>query len=138
MTASRTGVSASGVIGLPRERVTIASSGCPQYFVNTEAGEAKMALATLRRALGRDPDAVFGSYSARRVSLPSGALHRSDRDGAPVPRGFDATTWPDATRFWPGGLVMVDPRQVIAKARVEPYEVLPSCLVPAIDGAGLI
>ena len=125
-TASRVGVSASGVIGIPRDRVTIASSGCPPYFSNTKGGEAKLALATLHRALGRDPDAVFGSYSARRVSLPSGAIHKSDRDSASVPRGFDAASWPDAMRFWPGGLVTVDPKQVIAMARVEPYKVLPS------------
>lgn len=58
--------------------------------------------------------------------LPSARMTKAERDSAPLPRGFDATVWREAARFWPGGLVAVDPRHVVAKARVEPYEVLPS------------
>ena len=51
---------------------------------------------------------------------------KSPREGAPVPPGFDAGTWEDARRFYPGGLARVDARAVVARARVAPYQVLPS------------
>lgn len=134
-----TGMSASGVIGIAADKVTIANSGCPRAFHDVKASDAAMTLATVRRALGPEADAVFASYSAQRVSLPSGTITRSPRDLAPLPRGFDAAAWRDAIRFWPGGLVPVDPRQVVATARVEPYKVLPSQMgLSQLIGAGAI
>lgn len=133
------GISASGVIGIPRDKVTIARSGCPHYFSDVSGTSTRLALAPIRRELGREPDAVFGTYSARRVSLPSGAIAKAERNSAPLPPGFDAATWPDAIRFWPGGLVMVNPRQVVAASRVEPYKVLPSQMgLSQLIGAGAI
>jgi hypothetical protein len=34
--------------------------------------------------------------------------------------------WQEAVRYWPGGLVTVDSRHVVARTRVERYQVLPS------------
>ena len=76
--------------------------------------------------LGRAPDAMFGAYSASRIALPSGTITKATRDSAPTPAGFDPQVWQDALRFWPGGLVRVDPAAVVAKVRVAPYQVLPS------------
>jgi Ca2+-binding EF-hand superfamily protein len=132
------GLSASGVIGIARGKVTIAKSGCPGYFHQVDSS-LKRVLAPVTRALGRTPDAVFGSYSARRVSLPSGMIVNSKRDSAPVPRGFDAASWSEAARFWPGGLVTVDPSQVVAAAGVAPYKVLPSQMgLSQLIGSGAI
>jgi Ca2+-binding EF-hand superfamily protein len=131
--------SASGVVGIRRERVTVARSGCPRPFDKLDSSETRSALTSISRALGRRPDAVAGTYSTRRVSLPSGTLVRSERDTAPVPRGFDAATWPDAALFWPGGLVAVDPKRVVATARAETYKVLPSQMgLSQLIGAGAI
>jgi hypothetical protein len=119
------GTSASGVVGLPARNVTIAEPNCPQYFYKTDA-QSTVATATIRQSLGRMPDAVFGSYSVQRVSLPSGQIVRAESNSAPPPPGFDAAMWREAVRFWPGGLVAVDPRTVVAKGPVQAYKVLPS------------
>jgi Ca2+-binding EF-hand superfamily protein len=117
-------ISASGVIGLPARKVTITNSGCPQHFYKPEV--AALALASVRESFGREPDAVFGSYSSQRVSLPSGGLTEADRKMTSPPAGFDAGMWQEAVRFWPGGLAQIDYRKVIVATSVEPYKVLPS------------
>lgn len=117
------GMSASGVIGLPAERVTIVNRNCPGYA--SDAGNVGVK-ASLRRSLGRVPDRMVASYSAQRVSLPSGIITKAAPDAALAPTGFDPTLWREATRFWPGGLARVDAAQVVAKVRVAPYQVLPS------------
>jgi Ca2+-binding EF-hand superfamily protein len=135
----RDGISASGVVGLAPAKVAIAPRGCPPYSYSSSGAGAKAVQASLKRALGRDPDAVFGSYSAQRISLPSGTVTRADASAATLPRGFDPGMWREATRYWPGGLVMVDPRRVVAKARVEPYQVLPSQMgLSQLVGSGAI
>lgn len=132
------GISASGVVGVPARHITIGDPGCPRYFY--KAGPESTAIAaTLQRTLGRAPDGVFGSYSVQRVSLPSGQIARAKRDSVPPPRGFDAQMWSEATRFWPGGLVAVNPRSVVAKGSVEPYKVLPSQMgLSQLLGSGAI
>lgn len=133
------GISASGVAGLPRSKVAIAEPRCPGYFKGDGGQEQEAAEAVVRRATGRKPDAMFGSYSVRAVALPSGTLTKAERDKAPVPRGFDAAMWREAVRFWPGGLVAVDPRQVVARTRVKRYRVLPSQMgLAQLLGSGAI
>ncbi len=130
---------ASGVVGLPARKVTIAKDGCLPSFYKTEGGEAKRALAIVRRSLERKPDVVFASYTAQRISLPSGAIIRAEPETATLPRGFDPTMWAEATRYWPGGLAIVDPKNVIAKQRVMRYEVLPSQMgLSQLIGSGAV
>ncbi len=136
---SATGVSAAGVVGIPAGKVAVADAGCLGYFYQVDGGEVKRTMASLRASLKRSPDAVFGAYSAQRVSLPSGQITRAERGKAPLPKGFDAGTWPDAARFWPGGLVQIDPNTVVAKAGVERYKVLPSQMgISQLVGSGAI
>jgi hypothetical protein len=137
--AGRGATSASGVTGVPARKVTITEPDCPRYFGSGEAGANKMPNAVLLRTLGREPDGTFSRYSAQRVSLPSGQITEAKPDTAPLPRGFEPAMWDEARRFWPGGLVQVDPRQVVARARVEPYKVLPSQMgLAQLIGAGAI
>lgn len=129
----------AGSVGLARPDANGTRSDCLRYFYKAGSNEERWALASIRRALGRQPDVVTGTYSTRRVSLPSGALVRAERGTAPGPRGFDAATWPEATRFWPGGLVSVDPKRVVAAARAETYKVLPSQMgLSQLIGSGAI
>lgn len=131
--------SLSGIAGIPRDRVTIAEPGCPRYFYDSNVQKRTAALATVVKALGREPDAAFGSYSAQSVSLPSGQVVRANAKQAVMPHGFDPVMWRDAVGFWPGGLVSVDPRSVVATARVEPYKVLPSQMgLAQLIGAGSV
>ena len=132
-------ISASGVVGVPAAKVAIQDTGCLDYFDLPNNAQGARSLALFERALVRKPDAAFGSYSTRSVSLPSGALAPATGDSVPVPEGFDARTWPDATRFWPGGLVSVDPKTVVAKTKVAPYEVLPSQMgLSQLAGSGAV
>lgn len=119
------GRSAVGVIGLPESRVTVTPGECLRRFYRQADGEA--AAAALRRSAGRLPDAMFGIYSAEAISLPSGEIDRYDGSSdLPPPDGFEPTMWGDAIRYWPGGLVDVEPRTVVTPATVERYKVLPS------------
>lgn len=133
------GASASGVVGMPAGKVYIARSGCPNYFDKADDSGAKRSLASIRASLQRDPDAVFATYSPRGISLPSGAL-ASARDTRPaLPKGFDAEMWNEAARYWPAGLAMVDPKQVVSKSKVEKYLVLPSQMgLSQLVGSGAV
>ncbi len=132
------GISASGVVGLSARKVTIGDPDCPRYFYKTDS-QSTVAAATLHRSLGRVPDGISGSYSVQRVSLPSGQIVRAERNSAPLPQGFDAQMWREAVRFWPGGLVAVNPRSVVAKGPVEAYKVLPSQMgLSQLLGSGAI
>lgn len=117
------GYSASGVIGLNRTRVTIAAPNCPYYGLSY--GGSNHAGTSLLIA-GRRPDAAFKQYSASVIALPSGQFRNAPRNSAARPAGFDPAMWEEATRYWPGGLVMVDPQKVITPAKVANYAVLPS------------
>jgi len=123
---ARREISASGVIGIPSDRVTIAGTRCPGYMSEPGQVGASGMLAALRTSLGRAPDGVFGKYALRRVALPSGRMEVTQRGEPETPSGFDAAAWREASRYWPGGLVKVDPRQVVAQTSVAPYAVLPS------------
>lgn len=129
--------SASGVTGVAADRVTIATASCPRYFSN--AGADRQAMAGVRKALGRAPDAVFATYSAQRVALPSGTITKAERPSPPPPKGFDPAMWNEASRYWAAGLVAIDPRQVVAKTKVERYQVLPSQMgLAQLIGSGAI
>jgi hypothetical protein len=121
-----TALAASGVLGVDASRVAFARRACPQHASGKNKTEPEMIRATLRRSLGRDPDAIAISYAAQRVALPSGKVEQAAAGAAPVPPGFDAETWASATRFWPGGLARVDPKTVVASYSVQPYAILPS------------
>lgn len=131
-------VSASGVVGLPANKVTIAGKNCLPYNYKTEGAEAEAANAALTEAFGKTPDTNFGSYSAHRITVPSGAVTKATAP-APVPSGFDADVWKQAQRFWPGGLVQIDARAVVSKAKAEPYKVLPSQMgLAQLVGSGAV
>lgn len=137
--ALRGKVSASGVMGVPARKVTIARPGCLNYFSGDEPTATRAMRATLQRSLGHGPNAIFGQYSVQRVALPSGTITQAKGEEAALPRGFDPQMWSDAVRFWPGGLVTVDARLVVATAGVERYRVLPSQMgLAQLIGSGAI
>jgi hypothetical protein len=130
--------SASGVVGLAAAKVSILGANCAHYFSSNSA-ESRAAIAPVRRALGREPDAIVSTYSTQSVALPSGTLTKAGASPVPTPTGFDPQMWQEAARYWPSGVVTVDPRQVVASTRVEPYKVLPSQMgLAQLIGAGAI
>jgi Ca2+-binding EF-hand superfamily protein len=132
------GISASGVMGVPASKVTIGEPNCPRYFSKL-GSESAGATATVRRSIDREPNSVFATYSAQQISLPSGQIIKATHGSAPLPRGFDAQMWSEASRYWEAGLVQVDPRHVVTKARAEPYKVYPSQMgLAQLLGSGAI
>lgn len=132
------GASASGVMGVPASKVTIGEPNCPRYF-SKPGSESAGATATVRRSIGREPNSVFATYSAQGISLPSSQIIKATRGSAPLPRGFDPRMWSEASRYWEAGLVQVDPRRVVTKARAEPYRVYPSQMgLAQLLGSGAI
>lgn len=132
------GLSASGVMGLPATKVTIGEPNCPRYFSKL-GSESAGAAATVSRTVGREPDGIFATYSAQRISLPSGQTFKARAGSTPLPRGFDAQMWNDALRYWEAGLVQIDHRQIVTKARAEPYKVYPSQIgLAQLLGSGAI
>lgn len=125
MEANASRQSLSGAIGLPKERMAILPSGC-LGVLDGRGNENAGASALIRNAVGRSPDAIFGTPRASIISLPSGSVTRSDGAKAILPQGFDPEAWRDAIRFWPAGLITVDARSIVADARVEQYKVLPN------------
>lgn len=132
------GISAAGVTGLPRNKVTITERGCPRYF--SELGrEAARAFGTVKRTLGREPNGIFATESAQRVMLPSGVIFEAQDGSAPLPAGFDPQTWRLASHFWKAGLVRIDHRRVVSRAPVEPYKVYPNQIgLSQLVGSGAI
>jgi hypothetical protein len=131
--------SLAGVAGVPANRVIVRHKDCPRNFDETSGWDFETAMSEVSDSLGRRPDAVFGSDSARRVALPSGTVTHARAKDATLPKGFDPTVWREAARYWPGGLVSVDPASVVAKARVAPYRVLPSQMgLAQLVGAGAV
>lgn len=129
----------AGVTGIARDKVTIRHAVCPGYFTKSSGPEFTAAREKIAETLGRAPDAMFGTYSPRQISLPSGKVTRARPETTVMPRGFDPTVWREAARYWPGGLVSVDPASVVAKARVAPYRVLPSQMgLAQLVGAGAV
>lgn len=117
----------SGVTGIAAERLTdlgTAGDTLSAGFYDPTSPQGLVARSALERALGRPVDAAGGSYSVGTVSLPSMAVVL-DEPSFVAPPGFDPSVYWRGSIFSPGGVVDVDPAQVVSTSQVEPYEVLP-------------
>lgn len=123
------GYGAQALTGVPPARVTIStddsSSECFHYFADPQSPEGVAARTATETALGRPVDVFAGSYSVGAVALPSAATAPSPAS-TDVPPGFDPGVYRrEGLWFNPGGIVAVDPSQVVAAASAAPYDVLP-------------
>lgn len=131
----------AGATGLRARRVSVQSStdclsGAAYYKANSVEGvRAAAALATV---LGRPADLLlpvnrFGTG----IALPSGTA--LPVTAATLPAGFDPTTWRDAQRFYKGGLVSLDPSDVVSPTPAEKYKVLPNQMgISQLVGSGAL
>jgi hypothetical protein len=123
--SSEGNVSAVGLVGLSRDRVSVLRGSCINHF--RRAADAPAVALSVRQALGRGPDSMISADNAVAVSIPAGNSTLANRRAPPPPPvGFDAQAWSDATRFWPGGIIEIEPARVVARSSVRSYEVLPS------------
>jgi hypothetical protein len=121
----RRSTAGTGVAGIERQR-TVFGERCAAAFHELNTVAAITARSFITKALGRAPDAVFGSYDAARVTLPSGGVEKSRAGSLPAPAGFDAEVWREGSRFYPAGLLQVPIDKIVSQAEPLPYDILPS------------
>ncbi|MGY3454277.1 EF-hand domain-containing protein [Bradyrhizobium sp. USDA 4353] len=137
----------AGVTGVPAERVSfLKRSNCLSYFSEAPSSGSLVSAGAVRRMTGKAPDVLAARYSVSSFSAPSGKIEttRDERDGSLVIRkregsltiigsGGNATIQmgpsrarDEMMRFFPGGVMEIDPKSVVGSAPAMPYEVLPS------------
>jgi EF hand len=117
---------AAGVVGLARERTEfLAARDC--MLLTSPPDEVALAIArgALRRAVGREPDAILGQYKIGQISLPSGTIARKSIKRPSTEISGIAPVWGALMMYRPEGVVQLDAKFVIASHPAEPYSVLP-------------
>jgi Ca2+-binding EF-hand superfamily protein len=129
-TSARGGFAAAGVAGIRRDRVTILRGHCLAFFSDASSSDAARDSGTIRASTGRRPDAIFASHYIRELALPSGEITYVRPDTHPPERpalpGFDPYMWGEMLTYWRGGVVAVDPGDVVGPAEAEAYVVMPA------------
>jgi hypothetical protein len=115
-----------GMIGVAKDKVSFASDkACARVlWQRTEQNP----LLRVPLVFGRAPKISWAGSPASRISVPSGAVEKPGAlDGAePLPsEGPAALEWQVMLKDNPGGLIAIDPTQVVAPAPVAAYAVLP-------------
>ncbi|MGJ4951300.1 EF-hand domain-containing protein [Bradyrhizobium sp. HKCCYLS20291] len=137
----------AGVTGVAAERVSfLKRTNCLSYFSEAPSSGSLMSAGSVRRMTGKAPDVIAGRYSVSAFFAPSGKIEtvRDDRETPLIIRKREGTltiigSGGNATiqmgpsrardemmRFFPGGVVEIDPKTVVSSMPAVPYEVLPS------------
>ena len=137
---------AVGVTGLPKDKVTfLMRPNCISYFSESPSRASAAAAALVRDETGKQPSLVSADYSVSTFHVPSGRREkaRDERRGRLVIQKDSGTLRiiGDASnvivqsgsrnllsefhRFSPGGLVEIDPKDVVSILPAERYVVLP-------------
>jgi len=136
----------AGASGVAADRVTfLAKAGCLRYFTETPSSAAAIAVGTVRRDAGRDVAVVAARYQVSGFAIPSGEIRTSGRADRPmlvirkqagtlvvqgganvVVEAGQSDLAGEVARFYPGGVVEVDPAAVVASRPAARYEVLPN------------
>lgn len=137
---------ATGVTGLPEDRVSyLPSAGCLNYFTEVPSIAAAKAAGPVRKGSGKDP-AMFGSeHAVLGFTVPSGKMQMARGDNPTrliiqkdagtlrivgdtsniVVQSGPRSLLDQFVSFSPGGLVKIDPANVVSSQPAERYLVLP-------------
>ena len=155
MASSRTGpnsgdarqASLVGATGIASERISFFSrSNCLSYFSETPSSSSLQTLATIRNATGKSPEVIATKYSVSSFSVPSGKIETmGDQRQRPlviqksqgtlnivgnlgnvIVQAGPSRARDDMFQFFPGGVIDIDPKAVVASVPAAAYEVLPS------------
>jgi Ca2+-binding EF-hand superfamily protein len=155
MTSSQTGPSQwnaqqpslVGATGIAQDRIRfLGRSNCLSYFAETPSSASLQASAAVRQATGKAPDVISAKYSVGSYSIPSGNIETlNDRGQQPliiqksggslniigntgnvIIQSGPSQARDEMKRFFPGGVIDIDPKTVVASAPVAAYEVLPA------------
>jgi Ca2+-binding EF-hand superfamily protein len=137
----------AGATGIAQERVSFFSRpSCLNYFYETPTSASLQTVAAVRNAVGKAPETVAAKYSVSSFKVPSGEIEARNEKS---PRGLiiqktegtlkligDASSViiqaepsrakDEMYRFWPGGMIEIDPTTVVGSAPAARYEVLPA------------
>jgi Ca2+-binding EF-hand superfamily protein len=137
---------ALGVTGLPKDKVTfLKRPNCVSYFSESPSRASAAAAALVRDETGKQPSVVSADYSVSAFYVPSGRREkvRDEQRGRLVIRQDSGTLriigdagnvtvqsgsrnlLSEFHRFSPGGLVEIDPKEVVSSLPAERYVVLP-------------
>ena len=155
MSSSRTGpnegnaqrLSLVGATGIAPERVVFFSrSDCLSYFYESPSSSSLQTVAVVRNATGKEPEVVTSKYSVSSFAVPSGKIETM-REQRQQPLVFEKSQGTlkivgnssnvivqagpsrardEMYRFFPGGVIDIDPKTVVASVPPAAYEVLPS------------
>jgi hypothetical protein len=113
-----------GVIGLPPARVTIPQrTDCLPAFYQAPSTMSAKTVGAVAAATGRWPEIVAAKYRLHAFHVPSGRIDAAPHRSLLTKPSSDLVSV--LAYFYPGGVVTVEAKKVVARVSVEPYEVLP-------------
>jgi Ca2+-binding EF-hand superfamily protein len=136
-----------GATNIGVDRITFLPPGkCIKFFFDAPSGDAAVAAAAVISEVGKGIATIAGRYSFSAVAVPSGRMHSlsgpgegktlviqqtagtlkvlgSSKNIVVQAGAIDPKT--NLHRFSPGGVVIIDPKSVVASLPVEKYDVLP-------------
>lgn len=138
--------SLAGATGIAPQRVSfLPRSNCLGYFSETPSSASLPAVAAIRSVTGKSPEIVTAADLVSSFSVPSGKaeMPKNERKQLAIQKSARKMAIPeDNSNFifragrgraaeqmrwtFPGGVVEIDPKTVVASAAVTAYEVLPS------------
>ncbi|GAB2179419.1 EF-hand domain-containing protein [Dongia sp. agr-C8] len=136
------GWAGSGVLGVAKDRVSfVPAEACGRYY-ETSTAEGKAMVRAVSQAAGAGKVNPIYVYAAKGIMVPSGKVFEKDKDKDIVITGSDAYMMSEgetpkrlegglsstAQEDWlakAGGVVTLDPKELVAEGKVEAYEVLP-------------
>jgi len=136
-----------GATGIASERLGfLARSDCLRYFHQIPSSDSVETITAVRNATGKEPEVVAAKYSVSGFAVPSGKIETL-KDERPQPliiqksqgtlniigdssnviiQAGPSRARDELYRSFPGGVIDIDPRSVVANVSVAAYEVLPS------------
>jgi Ca2+-binding EF-hand superfamily protein len=136
-----------GATGIAPDRLSFfARSDCLRYFYQIPSADSVETIAAVRRATGKEPEIVAAKYSVSGFAVPSGKIETL-KDDRPQPLIIQKTQGTlniigdssnviiqagpsrardELYRSFPGGVIDIDPKTVVANVPVAAYEVLPA------------
>ncbi len=108
-------ISANGIINLSKEKITFLTRDCKQ---------------NLEKWLGGPANNNSRQQSFKKVTIYKDRVEYDPwikgSAGAPAQPEFDKDLWDYAIKFYPAGIMNIDPTQVISHRIAEKYEILPN------------
>jgi Ca2+-binding EF-hand superfamily protein len=143
--ASSTQTSFVGATGIAADRVSFPPYNCIDSFWEDPSTQSATAAASVRRDVGRQP-AIYAKYGVGDFVIPSGQIrtaNKNDRPALIIEQGAGGglkiegsnpnvivRTGPvdpasELSRYFPGGVLVIDPATLVASRVPEKYQVLP-------------